>query len=99
LTGSSGHIGAAVAEVLARKGRVIGLDRRPGPHTTHLVDLTDRRLVSDMVRGVDVVVHMAALHVPDLTRESDAAFRRVNVDATHICWRPQFAAAPGDSCS
>jgi len=39
--------------------------------------------VRELARGMDVVVHTAALHVPDLARASEAEFRRVNVDATH----------------
>jgi UDP-glucose 4-epimerase len=83
VTGSSGHIGGAVAELLARDTRVIGLDRRPGPHTSHLGDVTDHRLVGELVRQAEAVVHTAALHVPDLGRAGEEAFHRVNVDATH----------------
>lgn len=35
-----------------------------------------------MVRGMDAVVHTAALHAPDLGRASPEQFRRVNVEAT-----------------
>lgn len=82
ITGSSGRVGAAVAGRLAQFARVVGLDRRPGPHTTHVGDVTDHGLAADAVRGADVVVHVAALHVPDLATATEAEFRRVNVDAT-----------------
>lgn len=82
VTGSSGRIGAAVAVRLMRSASVVGLDRKPGRHTTHLGDITVPRPVRELVRGMDVVIHTAALHVPDLTSADDSEFRRVNVDAT-----------------
>jgi UDP-glucose 4-epimerase len=82
VTGSSGHIGSAVAARLAQQATVIGLDRRPGPLTTRVGEIADDRLVSRLIRDVDVVVHTAALHVPDLTTASAEQFYRVNVDAT-----------------
>jgi UDP-glucose 4-epimerase len=82
VTGSSGHIGSAVAARLAQGAHIIGLDRRPGPLTTRVGDIEDDQLVRSLVRGKDVVVHTAALHVPDLGRASAEQFRRVNVEAT-----------------
>jgi UDP-glucose 4-epimerase len=82
ITGSSGHIGSAVAECLGQQGRVMGLDRQPGLHTTRVGDIADDTLVRTLMRGVDAVVHTAGLHVPDLGRASPERFRRVNVDAT-----------------
>lgn len=82
LTGSSGHLGSAIAERLIGHGHVLGLDRRPGPHTTQVGDITDRALVKASMRGVDAVVHTAALHVPDLGGASPEDFHRVNVEAT-----------------
>ena len=82
VTGSSGHVGSAVAASLAQVGRVVGLDRRPGPYTTQVGPIEDDRLVRSLTRDMDVVVHTAALHVPDLGRASPEQFRRVNVEAT-----------------
>jgi UDP-glucose 4-epimerase len=82
ITGSSGHIGSAVAECLGQQGRVMGLDRQPGLHTTRVGDIADDTLVRTVMRGVDAVVHTAGLHVPDLGRASPERLRRVNVDAT-----------------
>src|ERR687892_528094 len=82
VTGSSGHIGSAVAARLAQVARVIGLDRQPGPYTTLVGDVADEQLVRALTRGADTVVHTAALHVPDLGRASPEQFRHVNVDAT-----------------
>lgn len=82
VTGSSGHIGSAVAARLAQRARIIGLDRQPGGFTTRIGDIEDDRLVRTLMRGTEVVVHTAALHVPDLGRASAEQFRRVNVEAT-----------------
>ena len=82
VTGSSGHIGSAVAARLAQGARIVGLDRRPGPFTTRVGEIEDDELVRLLIRGTDVVVHTAALHVPDLGRATAQQFRRVNVEAT-----------------
>ena len=82
VTGSSGHVGSAVAARLSAQARVIGLDLRPGPHTTRLGDIADEQLVGELIRGTAAVVHTAALHVPDLGRAGAEEFRRVNVEAT-----------------
>jgi len=82
ITGSSGHIGSAVAARLAQEARIVGLDRRHGPFTTHVGEIEDDELVRHLVRGTDVVVHTAALHVPDLGKATAQQFRRVNVEAT-----------------
>jgi UDP-glucose 4-epimerase len=82
ITGSSGHIGSAVAARLAQEARIVGLDRRPGPFTTHVGEIEDDELARHLIGGTDVVVHTAALHVPDLGRATAQQFRRVNVEAT-----------------
>ncbi len=82
VTGSSGHIGSGVAELLAREASVTGLDRLPGPRTSRLGSVDDRALVRQSVEGADAVVHTAALHVPDLGRASAEEFHRINVEAT-----------------
>jgi nucleoside-diphosphate-sugar epimerase len=82
VTGSSGHIGSAVAAHLAQAAHIVGLDRRPGPLTTRVGDIEDQQLVRTLIRGMDVVVHTAALHVPDLGRATAEQFRQVNVEAT-----------------
>jgi UDP-glucose 4-epimerase len=84
VTGSSGRIGTAVAERIAREAMVVGLDLRPGPWTTTVGDITDSRLVDPLVRGVDVIVHVAALHAPHVGCRSEEEFRRVNVEGTRV---------------
>jgi UDP-glucose 4-epimerase len=84
ITGSSGQIGAAVAERMAREGVVLGLDLKPGPWTSEVGDITDSKLVESLVRQVDVVVHAAGLHVPHVGYKSEEDFKRVNVEGTRI---------------
>jgi UDP-glucose 4-epimerase len=82
LTGSSGRIGAAIGARLSLRHQVLGVDRRPGPLTTEVVDIRDTVEIAPLCRGVEAVVHTASLHVPDLASQSAAEFRAVNVDAT-----------------
>ncbi len=82
VTGSSGSIGSAIAACLRRHALVTGLDLVPGPETTRIGDIADAGLVQAMMRGVNAVVHTAALHVPHLSRSSEDDFQRVNVDGT-----------------
>lgn len=82
VTGSSGHIGSAVAARVASCAELVGLDLVPGPYTTHRGDIQDTSLVRDLLERVDTVIHIAALHVPHLELRSEAEFQQVNVDGT-----------------
>jgi nucleoside-diphosphate-sugar epimerase len=50
--------------------------------TTTTVDIRDTTRLAALCRGIDAVVHTAALHVPDLASHGAAEFQSVNVDAT-----------------
>ncbi|MGW0246673.1 NAD-dependent epimerase/dehydratase family protein [Nocardia goodfellowii] len=83
VTGSSGSVGAAVAQEMHTAGwQVRGWDVRPGRWTTHQGDLRDAELRTQAVTGTDTVVHTAALHAPHVGLVPDDRFRAVNVDAT-----------------
>jgi UDP-glucose 4-epimerase len=82
VTGSSGRIGAAVCERIAREAEVVGLDLVPGPWTTALGDVTQPRLVESLVRGVDAIVHVAALLTPHVGIRTAEEFWLVNVEGT-----------------
>lgn len=81
VTGSSGRLGRHLA---ARWPAAAwrGFDLRPGPATTRVGAVEDRAAVRAAVVGTDTVVHLAALHAPDVGTASPAAFRRVNVEGT-----------------
>jgi UDP-glucose 4-epimerase len=82
ITGSSGLVGCAIAELLHDTHDVVGLDLTPGRHTTHLGSVTDHHAVSSCLDNVDAVIHVASLHVPDLERASTTRFTDVNVRGT-----------------
>lgn len=83
VTGSSGLLGSALAAELSRQHhRVVGLDARPGPWTTHLGSVTDRQLVDRLVANVDAALHTASLHAPHVGRASRGDFLAVNIGGT-----------------
>ena len=82
LTGSSGSIGRAIHAQLAKRHVVIGLDRVPAPTTDVVCDLLDAGRVRATLVGADAVVHVAALHAPQVDRAPPEEFRRVNVEGT-----------------
>ena len=82
LTGSSGRIGRAIFGALAATHEVVGLDRSPFATTRIVADVTDRKALERAVRGVDAVIHTAALHAPHVGLVADAVFQQINVDAT-----------------
>jgi UDP-glucose 4-epimerase len=90
VTGATGAIGPAVVAALAPTHDVRTLSRRPPERGTFVVpvtalsgDVTDRRAVASSVRGVDLVVHLAArLHVVNPDPRLREEYERVNVDGT-----------------
>ena len=82
LTGSSGRVGAAIGALLSVEHSVIGLDRAPGPHTTHIGSVNDRGLVDALASQADAVVHTASLHAPHVGRVPEQAFVDTNVHGT-----------------
>jgi len=82
ITGSAGRIGQAISKRLRDRFEVLGLDQKPGPATTRLGNLLDRRALDDVLPGVDTVFHVAALHAPHRKTASDLRFRQVNVEGT-----------------
>ncbi len=61
---------------------VIGYDRTPASTADIIGDLTDTGALQKALRGIDAVIHTAALHAPNVGHASDTEFERVNVDAT-----------------
>jgi nucleoside-diphosphate-sugar epimerase len=92
VTGTSGHIGSFVAQRARRESEVIGVDIRPGPWTTHLADIRDRRLMTKLLSGVDAVVHLAALLTPHVRSRTEEDFRRINIEGTRILLNCSLAA-------
>jgi nucleoside-diphosphate-sugar epimerase len=63
VTGSSGQLGREVVQLLRGRGyQVIGADLLPAPTTDLLLDIRDAQAVLEATRGLDAIIHTAALH-------------------------------------
>ncbi len=84
LTGSSGWLGRFLAPRLRAAGHLVtGLDIAAGADTDIIGSVADRNVVDRAFdRGVEAVIHAAALHKPDIARYSEQAFVDVNVAGT-----------------
>jgi UDP-glucose 4-epimerase len=82
ITGTSGRLGSALAQSLAREHAITGLDVVPGPYTTHLGSVTDRAQVFALAKGVDAILHTASLLPPHLRDHSRSAFVDIIVHGT-----------------
>lgn len=93
ITGASGLIGSRLAEALAPKHRVVGLDVKPPPQAEYPfdwieADLTDDRAVADVLRTVRQgygdeiasVFHLAAYY--DFSGEPSPLYQELNVEGT-----------------
>ena len=82
VTGSSGQLGAAVAEQVSTSHEPIGIDLVPGRWTQHVMNITDRTAVFEVVREVDAIIHTASLHQPHVAIHSRRAFIDTNITGT-----------------
>lgn len=80
VTGISGNLGRALAKVLHRQGKVIGIDRRPmrgkpKDLEVHQLDLR-RRKVEDIFRrgNIKALIHMGIMHDPRMSAEEHHTF-------------------------
>jgi UDP-glucose 4-epimerase len=84
VTGSAGHLGEAMVRTLrARGAHVVGLDMRPSKFTDVVGSVNDPHLLREVMAGVEVVFHMAALHKPQLAFVPGRAFVDANINGTH----------------
>lgn len=88
VTGCSGFIGQHVVNALIAKGiRVRGVDITPFPAVNaptidfRPVNLTEPEAVTDITKGIDTVIHLAAIPREDRSKSYDE-FLSVNVEAT-----------------
>lgn len=83
ITGSSGHLGEALALTLSARGHdVVGLDRLPGIATTMVGSVLDASLLDKATAGAAWVFHTATLHKPHVATHPDQDFIDVNVSGT-----------------
>ncbi|MEA1651305.1 NAD(P)-dependent oxidoreductase [Nitrospirillum sp. BR 11164] len=96
VTGSSGPLGAAIVRRgLARGWAMTGLDIRAETTTAILADVADDDALARALEGQDAVIHVAALHAPQVGQVPDADFHRVNVQATAALLRLAAEAGVG----
>ncbi|WP_164110170.1 MULTISPECIES: NAD-dependent epimerase/dehydratase family protein [Sphingobacterium] len=63
VTGSSGRLASVVVDHLRSLGhKVIGIDIIAHPATDELIDILDIEAVENITKGVDAIVHTAAIH-------------------------------------
>jgi UDP-glucose 4-epimerase len=83
ITGSSGHLGEALARALTEKGiDYIGVDILPSAFTTHIGSITNKAFIGEVVNEVDFVLHTATLHKPHVGTHSNQEFIDTNVTGT-----------------
>jgi UDP-glucose 4-epimerase len=83
VTGRAGHLGEALARVLAeRNHEVVGLDILASPFTHMRGSIIDRAFVAHAMGGVDAVFHAATLHKPHVATHARQDFVDVNVTGT-----------------
>lgn len=98
VTGAAGFVGRHMARELASVGHhVIPSCRTHGPAEAHILDITDRAAVDQLVASIqpDAVVHLAGLSfVPDAAKNPDLAID-VNVNGTIHLLRACQTHVPG----
>ena len=82
LTGASGRVGRAVYIRLCREHHVIGFDQAPSSTADVVASLGNEPALRAALRGVEAVIHTAALHAPHVGHQRESAFEEINVQGT-----------------
>jgi UDP-glucose 4-epimerase len=83
VTGSAGHLGEALVRTLQSLGyEVVGFDRVDSPFTNEVGSIADRSHVKRCMKGVDAVIHTAALHKPHIATHTRQDFIDTNITGT-----------------
>jgi len=94
ITGGGGNLGRVLASALEEAGHEpVLMDNRPldTPHEVARADARDKAQVLRALRGVDVVVHAAALHGIHLEKYSTDDFWDLNVAGTRNLYEAALA--------
>ncbi|TQN69866.1 UDP-glucose 4-epimerase [Colletotrichum shisoi] len=97
VTGSAGHLGAALMLSLPSLGHVpLGIDILPSPTTTVVGSVTDRALIASLLArnpSIAHIVHAATLHKPHVDSHPHSAFVDTNVTGTLVLLEEAASAA------
>lgn len=81
ITGSSGKLGREIVRLLRRYHYdVMGIDLVPSETTDAIVDIRDYHKINDVTRGMDAIIHTAALH----GKHTDLNYSREKFISTNI---------------
>ncbi|MEO1436825.1 MAG: NAD(P)-dependent oxidoreductase [Bacteroidota bacterium] len=85
VTGTSGHLGEALAIRLKEKGhQVKGVDILVGPQTTFVGSISDEAFIQPLMNDIGIVIHAATLHKPHVMTHSKQAFIDTNITGTRV---------------
>jgi len=65
-----------------KKHEVVGIDRTPCSTANYVGDIRDTALLTEALKGVEVIIHTAALHAPHVGLVADKEFDEINIKAT-----------------
>lgn len=83
VTGSAGHLGEALIRTLENTNHeVVGLDIVASHFTSKVGSIVDRSHVKRCMKGVDAVLHTAALHKPHMITHARQDFIDINITGT-----------------
>jgi UDP-glucose 4-epimerase len=82
ITGAAGRIGRATYIGLSAEHQVVGLDCVPSSTSDVVASIEDTYQIRAALRGIDAVIHIAAMHAPHVGHFTEEAFEAVNVKAT-----------------
>jgi UDP-glucose 4-epimerase len=82
ITGTAGRIGRAIHVRLSPFHTVVGMDKSPASTVDIVGDISNEAVLSAACKGVDAIIHTAALHAPHVGIVPDTEFERINVEAT-----------------
>jgi UDP-glucose 4-epimerase len=82
ITGATGRVGRATYIRLCAEHEVIGFDSAPSSTSDIVGSIEDVDSICGALRGVDAVIHTAAIHAPHVGHFAEERFEAINVEAT-----------------
>lgn len=82
ITGSSGHSGSQIADLLQGAYDIVGVDLVEGKYTSDIGSLTDKDFLLRASEGISAIIHTASLHAPHVATHSRKDFIDTNISGT-----------------